>query len=274
MSVRPYVYLDKQVGQTPLACAEAWRSNQPAEYQGIPLAYAGRLDPMASGKLLLLIGDTCKDQERYHGLDKAYEFSVLCGISSDTGDVLGRLQFDAQRELPAASQIKKSIQKFIGPIALPYPAFSSKTVKGKPLHTWTLEGRLQEIEIPLQHATIYQLKLVKSEVKYRTTLASEARAKIDTIPPVTDTRKAIGNDFRRSDIRADWEQFKNSGQSDDQFTILHFYCVCSSGAYMRSLAEAIGKELGTIGLAYHIHRTAIGRYHRLPFIGGFFTRGF
>jgi tRNA U55 pseudouridine synthase TruB len=40
--------------------------------------------PMASGKLLVLLGEECKHQENYHSLDKEYEFSVLLGIGSDT----------------------------------------------------------------------------------------------------------------------------------------------------------------------------------------------
>ena len=44
---------------------------------------------MASGKLLILIGDECKNQKKYFGLDKEYEFEVLFGVESDTGDVLG-----------------------------------------------------------------------------------------------------------------------------------------------------------------------------------------
>jgi hypothetical protein len=83
-----YIVLNKAVGETPLSCVEAWREKHPA-YAGVSLAYAGRLDPMASGKLLILIGEECKQQERYHDLDKEYTFRVLFGVSSDSGDVLG-----------------------------------------------------------------------------------------------------------------------------------------------------------------------------------------
>ncbi len=256
--MQKYVVLEKEVGETPLSCAEAYRTKHP-ELNGVAMAYAGRLDPMASGKLLVLLGDECKHQELYHGLDKEYEFSVLLGIASDTHDVLGRLITCAN------STINRTVLNTVaadltGPIELPYPHFSSKIVQGKPLHTWALEGRLDEIEIPTNQSTIHELALTKVETLLRNEAAAEARVKIDTIPPVTDLRKAIGNDFRRVDVRADWEKIKINNSLPETYTIAHFRCIASSGTYMRSLANLIGHKLGTCGLAWHIHRTKIGHF--------------
>lgn len=279
-----YITLEKRVGETPLSCAESYRINHP-ELAGVSMAYAGRLDPMASGKLLVLLGDECKNQTSYHGLDKEYEFSVLFGIASDTQDVLGRLTAclnTTAASSPAGSEgaleaarpsftplepagllaLSKITTNMIGPIELPYPHFSAKTVQGKPLHMWTLEGRLGEITIPTQTSEIYELELVDTEIKTREVVAAEARAKIDTIPPVTDLRKALGNDFRRGDVRKDWAEIAggNFGPDPlpDSYHIAHFRCIASSGTYMRSLAELIGKKVGSCSLAWHIHRTKIG----------------
>ena len=100
--MKKYITLDKAVGETPLSCAEDYRAKH-KELEGVAMAYAGRLDPMASGKLLILLGEECKNQTNYHGLDKEYEFSVLLGIGSDTHDVLGRLETPTLSEQPAAS---------------------------------------------------------------------------------------------------------------------------------------------------------------------------
>ena len=272
-NMQKYVVLEKTVGQTPLVCAELWRAQHP-EYLGMPLAYAGRLDPMASGKLLVLIGDECKVQEQYHGLDKRYEFSVLLGMSSDTGDVLGRLQCADTIPNVSADTLRSFARKLTGPITLPYPHFSSKTVKGKPLHVWTLEGRLDEIKIPTQSSTVYKLKLENIRSVNRTTIYNEVSTKIETIPTVTDASKALGNDFRRVDVRQDWKQWSELGSTEDLFQIATFSCIASSGTYMRSLAEEIGKLAGTKSLAYHIHRTHIGKYQPLPLNMGFWRKYF
>jgi tRNA pseudouridine(55) synthase len=261
-----YVVLEKAVGETPLSCAEAFRATRP-DLAGIPLSYAGRLDPMASGKLLVLIGEECKHQTDYHGLDKEYEFSLLFGISSDTQDVLGRLQTTPLTNSTVNSTIDSDglievTDGLIGELTFPYPLFSAKTVKGKPLHMWTLEGRLNEIEIPTRTSTIYELELTDIETKPRQEVAAIALQKINTIPEVTDPRKALGADFRRKDVRADWQDVATDFPLPTEYTIAHFRCIASSGAYMRTLATIIAEKLDTTGLAYHIHRTKIGHYNK------------
>lgn len=269
--MKKYVVLEKAVGQTPLQCAEIWRRSESPIYDNSPLAYAGRLDPMASGKLLVLIGDECKVQEKYHNLDKEYEFSVLFGVGSDTADVLGLLNFSHRPEI-TESKIKKILQTMIGPITLPYPHFSSKTVQGKPLHVWTLEGRLDEITIPTKQSEIYQLGLVSLETKTRLQIYNEVSAKIETITPVTDPSKSLGNDFRRSDVRLAWQEFLNQGQTSDEFSIATLRCKASSGTYMRTLAQVIASKMDCSGLAYHIHRNVIGKYQKIPLFKGFWRK--
>ena len=158
-----YITLEKLIGETPLSCAEAYRAEHP-ELKGVPMAYAGRLDPMASGKLLILLGDECKNQTNYHGLDKEYEFSVLIGIESDSQDVMGRLKATDTNPILNEEKIELVAKTFLGKIELPYPIFSSKTVRGKPLHTWTMEGRLSEIEIPTKESEIYEIEFTKLEI--------------------------------------------------------------------------------------------------------------
>ncbi|MCA9355505.1 hypothetical protein KC865_03065 [Candidatus Kaiserbacteria bacterium] len=255
-----YITLEKSIGETPLSCAEAYRAKHP-ELEGVAMAYAGRLDPMASGKLLILLGEECKNQKDYHNLDKEYDFSVLLGIESDSLDVLGRLKTCKADITVNSTIIFDVIAGLVGEIELPYPRFSSKTVRGKPLHTWTLEGKLDEIEIPTKTSTVYGLEFLKAETLTREEIYDQARAKIDTIPPVTDLRKAIGNDFRRVDVRADWENFRVNPLLPNTYFILSFTCTASSGSYMRSLASVIAKKLNTCGLAWHIHRTKIGVFN-------------
>jgi tRNA pseudouridine(55) synthase len=226
------------------------------------MAYAGRLDPMASGKLLVLQGEECKVQEKYHNLDKEYEFEVLFGVGSDTADVLGLLHTKEAKDVSKAA-IEKAAQKLIGDIELPYPHFSSKTVQGKPLHVWTLEGRLGEITIPTKRSTIYTLKLLELRCLQAQDVYKYASEKIETIPKVTEESKALGNDFRRDDVRKSWKQFSDSSTSSDLYFVARFVCIASSGTYMRTLANVLASELGTVGLAYSIHRTKIGIYKKL-----------
>lgn len=254
----PYVVLNKRVGETPLECLEAWRSTQPT-LADAALTYAGRLDPMASGKLLVLIGEECKRQADYHGLDKGYEVEVLLGVTSDSGDVLGVVTEAPRASTPTDwATIATSL---IGQITLPYPAYSAKTVAGVPLHTWAVTGRLGDVRIPERTSTIHQLVVHENTNIEREALYRTATEKIALLPRVTDVKKALGNDFRRPEVLASWEAFRQQGSPRDQFSIVRFTCICSSGTYMRTLADELAKRAGGRGLAFSIHRTDIGRYH-------------
>ncbi len=266
-----YVVLEKRVGQTPLNVIEEYKLAYP-EYKDVPMAYAGRLDPMADGKLLVLLGEECKNQKNYHSLDKEYIFEVLLGSSSDTGDVLGLIEWREATSFEVA-RLRRATLPLIGKISLPYPKFSSRTVKGKPLHVWTLENRLSEIEIPSAETEVYKLDLINLRTERKTDVYKDAMDRISLIPKVTEESKALGRDFRRDDVRATWNSWL-SQEKDGLVQIATFRCICSSGTYMRSLAEEIGKNLGTTGLAYGIHRSKIGLYKAITFGFSFWKKRF
>jgi len=255
----PYATAQKLIGETPLEATEKLRARLGLG-RDIPLAYAGRLDPMASGTLLILIGDECKKQTQYHSLDKCYEVELLIGVQSDTGDVLGIVD-SCKNNIYDTYAINPVLKNLIGSITLPYPHFSSKTVHGKPLHMWAIEKRLNEIEIPTKTSSIHALTIKSVRTVSKSELLSIVRSKIDSIPPVIDPRKHAGADFRRADVRRIWKNLE--GKDTDIFQIVSFTCIASSGTYMRSLCGHIGTQLGSCGLALSIHRTTIGRYKPL-----------
>ena len=52
------VIVNKPIGKTPLEMVQFFKKNNP-EYAESTISYAGRLDPMAHGLLILLIGGVC-----------------------------------------------------------------------------------------------------------------------------------------------------------------------------------------------------------------------
>ncbi len=263
-----YARVEKAIGETPLAALERFRLAEGIP-NDVPLAYAGRLDPLAHGTLIVLIGDECKRQAAYHALDKAYDFEVLLQFATDTGDVLGLATYDEKRADLSPARIKSAVEQYIGIRHVPYPHFSSKPVDGKPLFLWTLEGRLDEIVIPTTAATVYSLEHRETTVLSRSALCDRISALVDSIPPVHGESKALGNDFRRPLIRARWATLFAQVPPDVQYAVLRMRAVVAGGTYIRTLAPALAEALGTSGLALDIHRTAVGRYRQLalPLIG-------
>ncbi|MFC1775263.1 hypothetical protein ACFLY0_00165 [Patescibacteria group bacterium] len=253
--MRKKVTLNKKIGQTPLEVIEEYKSKHP-KYKDVKMAYAGRLDPMAEGKLLIVIGEECKNLKQYLDLDKEYVFEILIGFKSDSQDVLGLAEARPAAATPQKSDIQEAAKKFTGRLTIPYPIFSSKTVQGKPLFLWTLENKLNEIEIPTRNVEIYKLKFLGQKKIKKDKLQKEIFKKINSIKEVTEESKLLGADFRREETRARWNEIFDEAEQE-KYQILKFKCRCSSGTYMRVLAEKIAAELGEHGLAYSIKRTKI-----------------
>jgi len=256
---KKYVVLDKKAGETPLALLNRFRAEN-SWVGDKKLTYAGRLDPMASGKMIVLIGDECKNKEKYLAFDKEYEFEVLFGFSSDTGDILGLVESGGGLPPDAVNEedLRSAAEKLVGEITLPYPAFSSKTVRGKPLFAWALEGRLGEIEIPRRKSVVYRLEFVGLRTVPKDNLRAEIFEKIAKFNPTPGGKRDgfLGKDFRKREVLDSWEAALNETE-EKEFKIAKFVCACSSGTYMRTLAVGLGKALGVKFLAFSIHRTKI-----------------
>jgi tRNA U55 pseudouridine synthase TruB len=256
--VKRYITLEKNIGETPLALIEAWRKRNPA-YKSVSASYAGRLDPMASGKLIVLLGEECRRQEAYTKLDKEYEIEVLLDVGSDTGDILGLCEY-AEKETNVSDSVFRSIlRKEEGSVVRKYPAFSSKTLRGKPLFLHKLEGTLVDDEIPEHIERLYRAQYLSHAEISSVELVGRIKNLLALVPRTTEPSKALGKDFRIEEVRASWERvFAQAGART--FQVARVRVVCASGAYMRSLAPRIGEALDTKALALSIHRTKIGKY--------------
>ncbi len=80
--------VNKKEGETPLAALERLCRDH-GIYEKV--TYAGRLDPMASGLLLVLSGDDVHKKDSMLEHTKTYEFTILLGAATDTGDILGKV---------------------------------------------------------------------------------------------------------------------------------------------------------------------------------------
>ena len=54
------ILVNKQIGETPLEALEKVRREHGFD-ANLPMTYAGRLDPMAEGLLIVLVGEECKN---------------------------------------------------------------------------------------------------------------------------------------------------------------------------------------------------------------------
>ncbi|MEN9613942.1 MAG: tRNA pseudouridine synthase tRNA pseudouridine55 synthase [Candidatus Parcubacteria bacterium] len=238
---------------------ERFRVEHP-EYVGVPMTYAGRLDPMADGLLVVLVGEECKKKDQYLGLDKEYVCEVLLGVETDTYDVLGlvprnlgEVGKESRKNVGhffGTDEISHVLKTFLGKHTQTYPPYSSKPVGGKPLFAHAREGTLGEIEMPTKEVEIYDVALVTTREITREKLLEEVVAKI----------AMVTGDFRQQEIIASWKKTLEQEDAQQKLTIATIRAEVSSGTYMRSIAHELGKKLGVPALAFLITRMRIGEF--------------
>lgn len=237
----------KKIGETPLECLERARKEKGIDLS-VPMTYAGRLDPLAEGLLVILVGEECKNKDKYLGLDKEYEVDVLFGVKSDTHDLLGMVGDVMTDSIAKFDENLVNFSSCVGRLTQEYPAYSSKTVKGKQLHEYARAGELPE-EMPTKEVEIYSIeKLGEKEISGKD-VAEEAISKI----------QLVKGDFRQEEILEKWREFGEKYEKN-VFKIIKIKVSCSSGTYMRSLADRMGKDTKTGALALLIKRISVGEY--------------
>lgn len=238
------IKLDKKFGQTPLEALEDLRKDR-SELANEKLSYAGRLDPMATGEMLVLVGkkENAK-REKYLKFNKTYEAHVLFGFKTDTGDLLGLSEKSKTKQKIATKDLKTALRQLSKIKKIKYPVFSSKTVKGKPLFEWYREGRIGEIEIPTRDIKIFSAKVLET---YK--ISTEDLQKY-----VAFAASEVKGDFRQDEI---FEKWMINLQGNENFQVAKIKFKVSSGTYIRVLAEELGKILGTEACLLSLCRTKI-----------------
>lgn len=244
----------KAAGETLATLVARFRSEQSLSLE-TPITYAGRLDPMASGLVLLLVGETCKQKDVFLGLDKTYTFEILFGVSTDSFDMLGRIA-DLSDSLPTEEEIRGVLPCIQDMKLFSYPPFSSKPVDGVPLFTHAKEGTLPHA-LPTMAGQIKELRLesVKEEPFE------------DVVTRALETIHKVEGDFRQEEVVEGWRQFLGE-KKGKQCVIATLEATVTTGVYIRTLATLIGKELGIPALAYGIDRIKAGEYKNTSLAGG------
>jgi tRNA pseudouridine55 synthase len=242
--------LYKTEGETPLQAMERFREGH-AEYRDIKMTYAGRLDPMAGGFMIVLAGEKVHEKEVYLNLDKVYEVEVLFGVATDTHDILGLVTETTHvTQTLTQKDIEEKLIHYIGKQEQSYPLYSSKTVEGKQLWQYARE-ELKDVVVPTKEIEIYEIAIKKLATISLDEMYGNGKERI----------KKVSGDFRQEEILKAWRNFyAEKKESIAEFQIVTLEISCSSGTYMRSLADRLGKDLGISAIAWRIARTRVGDF--------------
>ena len=190
------------------------------------IGHTGTLDPFATGVLVILLGKATRLAQFLSDADKEYEAIIRLGYATDTGDRTGK--------------------------RIPGPEYSPEDSEERSrLGDWDE----QEIEEALK----------------------SLRGEIDQVPPMYSAKKVEGRKLyelaRRGEhvdrqpvhvsiyqfeaVKPDGQLIKNN--LDGTFD-LHARVSCSSGTYVRTLAEDFGKRLYVGAHLAELRRTRVGDF--------------
>jgi tRNA pseudouridine55 synthase len=184
------------------------------------IGHTGTLDPFATGVLVVLVGRATRLAQFLSGVEKEYDAIIRLGYATDTGDRTGNPISDAKQ-----------------------------TTDQTPAGSWSET----EIDVALQ----------------------SLRGDIDQVPPMYSAKKQggrklyelarRGEEVEREPVRVCIHEFtalKPDGQllKDNLDGTFDFRVrvVCSSGTYVRTLAEDFGKRLGIGAHLAELRRTRVG----------------
>jgi tRNA U55 pseudouridine synthase TruB len=232
------IEFDKKIGETMNEMIRRFRD----EYlinDNIKIAYAGRLDPLAFGKIILLTDKDIYNKEKYCGKDKTYTCTIVHDIQTDTYDIMGKIVSENRWD-PNYNNVENIEYE------QQYPMYSSIYVIQdgirKPL--WYYEKNNIKVEnIPSKKVKLISSKKILDDI----TISSAELFRIinDRIQQVKK------NTYRQDEIIDLWN---NKLDKNKEYIISKWKFTVTSGGYIRYLANQMN------GCCFDIERLC---YHDL-----------
>lgn len=120
------------------------------------VGHAGTLDPMATGVLLICIGQATRVVEYLTDHDKKYHARIRLGVETDTYDATGTVV--AEKQVSATKdQVEEALAGLSGRISQQPPAYSAIKQNGVPLYKLARQGI--DVETEPREVEIYSILL-------------------------------------------------------------------------------------------------------------------
>lgn len=231
-AVNGWLNLDKPTGITSARAV----SRVKALLKCDKIGHGGTLDPLASGVLPLALGEATKLFDYVASERKTYRFTVTWGQERDTGDAEGATTAVTEY-LPMHEDIVRMLPEFIGDIWQTPPAYSAIKIDGKRAYDRARAG--EEVKMEPRRVHVYALKLLSHDSKQPETVNEE--------PALREGRLYNFCGVKARPVR---ETISTSLEME-----------CGKGTYVRSVAQDLGRKLGSLGYVTMLRRAQVGKFH-------------
>ena len=237
-----------------------WKAIRHFGKKNLKVGHAGTLDPLATGILLVCIGDACKKAQMLQDHDKEYIAGIRFGATTPSYD----LEKDVDRRLPCehitADAVRNALPAFLGEQEQVAPLFSAKSVDGVRAYELARKlyrtGRTDELDataldsLQRNKINISDLELLEFEAEEvlpfevgSAPLLSPCGSR-PISPPSSDTASAGRSDERVSTSSAS-NRINVADTSGLGLPEARVRIACSKGTYIRAFARDLGEALGS-----------------------------
>ncbi len=173
------------------------------------VGHAGTLDPLATGVLVVAVGEGTKLVSHLQSDDKRYEVTIALGVQTDSHDADGEVTETADVPPLDRELVEQALAPFIGRHPQEAPKLSAIKVGGTPLHRRMRRG--EEVEAPVREVDLYEatvdevgqetlrLSLHCGKGFYVRSLARDVAAALGTLGHVAALRRTASGAFSIDD---------------------------------------------------------------------------
>lgn len=216
------------------------------------IGFAGRLDEMAHGEMIVLINDETKNPKKYHNLNKIYKFRFIIGLETDTTSILGIMTC---KKMPNDYNLDNIINEILSfknkEFEQEFHVFSSFCPKNmeckKPLWWWFNNNRIDEIKVlPSKKVTVFDVKVDKISNISLDEFMKETFENLSTLQ---------NNKLRKEQVIDQWKKYYDDKKNNKiNFQELTCEIHVSSGFYIRQFVKDLGKKFNINVLVTEIFR--------------------
>lgn len=176
--------------------------NQVSRQTSLKVGHTGTLDPLASGMMVLSIGDATRFSQYIVSKDKAYRAVIKLGEATDTDDAEGSV---IQQSSVKVSQdaFEKVLAKFSGEIDQYPPKHSAIHIDGK--RAYKLARQAIEFDMPIRQVNVHEIKLESfDEKKQEATIYTHVSSGTYIRSLARDIGEALGSHGHLTELQRLW----------------------------------------------------------------------
>lgn len=121
------------------------------------VGHAGTLDPLATGVLVVAVGEGTKLVSHLQSDDKRYEVTIALGADTDSLDADGEVTETSEVPPFDVATVERALEPFIGRHPQEAPKLSAIKVGGRPLHRRARQG--EDVQAPVREVELHSARV-------------------------------------------------------------------------------------------------------------------